>query len=154
MESFHRRQILGLGLGAMVPSAHAAFGSPLAFQIFSVRAQAAKDFPGTLRQVRDFDYRAVELVSFPGYSGSDARNGFGPLATLAPATVAKIIRDAGLSVAASHFKLEEFHDDRPIEWAKAIGLKYMTISDVPVAADMDAWKKIFERLNLCAERVR
>jgi sugar phosphate isomerase/epimerase len=148
-----RRQFLAIAAGTALPL-DAAFAYPLAFQIFSVRVAAAKDFPGTLRRVAGFGYREVELVSFHGYAAGDTRNGFGPLAPLEPGEIRRIIADAKLSVTASHFKLEELADDRPLAWASGIGLRHMIISDVPPAEDLDGWRRTFAGFIPIAERVR
>jgi sugar phosphate isomerase/epimerase len=161
----NRRKFVGVTMASLpivIPQRMKAFsfGEPLAFQLHAIRALAAKDFPGTLKKMADLGYRVVELVSFRGYSANTSRDGFAPLAPMAPAAIRKTIADAGLRSEAAHFKFEEFDEDRigqSIAWAQGVGLKRMTISDIsrgtPIT-NRDGWKKVYERLNLLGVRLR
>ena len=142
---------------ALAPHRLAAINEPLGFMLHAVRARAAADFPGTLRQVAALGYREVELVSFRGYASPAPRDGFGPLAPMAPAAIRAVIRDAGLTVSSAHFKFEEFAPARlgeSLEWAHGVGLEYMTVSDMPAATTLDAWKAHFDTLASLGERLR
>lgn len=41
---------------------------PIALQLYSVRNELQKDFPGTLAQVKEMGYDGVELAGLCGYS--------------------------------------------------------------------------------------
>jgi sugar phosphate isomerase/epimerase len=65
-----RRAFLKSTLAASVLAAHDAWSAdagrpvqPIGLQLYTVRAQAAKDLDGTLAQVRDAGYREVEMTS-------------------------------------------------------------------------------------------
>jgi len=158
-----RRQVLVSGLSAAgclltrAGSLHAYTpDGPLAFMIHPLRAAATKDLPGTLREVAKIGFQEVELISFRGFTGPSNREGFGPLAPLSAVEIRKFVRDAGLSVRSAHFRYAEFDDQRidySLEWARALELSYMTISDIGPAATMDEWKTHFDRLNQLGERV-
>src|SRR3954453_11898964 len=45
----------------------------IALQVYTVRTLAQDDFPGTLRQVADIGYRAVELAGLYSLSTAEAR---------------------------------------------------------------------------------
>ena len=63
---------------------------PISVQLYTVRDEAAKDFPGVLRTIADIGYEGVE---FAGLHGHD------------PKEIAAIIRDLGLQVSSSHAPL-------------------------------------------------
>ena len=64
---------------ALAPLATAApLGLPIGFQVYPVRQELAKDFPGTLKEFAAMGYRGVEMCSPPGYTSS----GFGALAKM------------------------------------------------------------------------
>jgi sugar phosphate isomerase/epimerase len=159
--SIDRRAFLARSLAALAVVAGrqrlAAFEAPLAFMLHAVRVRAAQDLPATLKAIARLGYSEVELVSFKGYASASNRDGFGPLAPLAPADIRSIIRDAGLTVSSAHFKFEEFDDARiadRIAWARGVGLEYMTVSDMPMATSLDEWKRHFGRMNQLGERIR
>lgn len=63
---------------------------PIALQLYTVREEAAKDFPSTLRKVADIGYKGVETA---GLHGCD------------PKEVAKMVADLGMVVCSSHTAL-------------------------------------------------
>ncbi len=60
---------------------------PISIQLYSVREDAAKDFPGTLRAIAGIGYKGVE---FAGLHGHD------------PKELAKLVADLGMKVSSSH----------------------------------------------------
>jgi len=64
---------------------------PIGFQTFPIREILAKDFPGTLKMMAGHGYKLVEMCSPQGY----ATIGFGPLASIKPSDMRKIITDSG-----------------------------------------------------------
>ena len=83
----------------------------LGLQLYSLRAQFAKDVPGTLDKVRDMGFKNVETAGTYG---------------MAPAKFKKELASRGLTVVSAHFPYEKFRDD--VEGvardAKALGAKY------------------------------
>ncbi|MDH7571011.1 MAG: DHH family phosphoesterase, partial [Armatimonadota bacterium] len=63
---------------------------PISLQLYSVRAEAAKDFAATLKKVADIGYKGVEFAGLHG---------------LAPAEVKKMVDDLGLEVSSAHMPL-------------------------------------------------
>jgi sugar phosphate isomerase/epimerase len=160
MEKVSRRGFLGsslaaagyVGAGALPLEAY-PLGFPLGFQSYGVRDRIGKDFPGTLKAVKELGYESVELCSFKGY----AKAGFGPLADMKPAEIRQVLKDVGMTAPSSHIQWAEFDDgaiDRTIEWAGGIGLKYMTLSMARRASTMDEWKQVFELMSKYGERVQ
>ena len=156
-----RRAFFGrAGMGAITAGFAAraqALDLPFGCQLHAVRTRAAADFPGTLAAIAALGYREVELVSFRGYASAATRDGFGPLAPLAPSSIRNTIRDAGLTANSAHFKFEEFQEstfaDR-VQWARGVGLQYMTVSDLPPQPTLEGWKRVFDALNTIGARVR
>jgi len=68
----------------------------IALQLYSVRELTAKDFLGTIRQVADFGYDAVQ---FAGFYGTDARE------------VKDVLDEKQLSVAGAHVGIEQLMSD-------------------------------------------
>jgi sugar phosphate isomerase/epimerase len=101
------RIILGAESAGIGPS----FKGPVGLQLYSLRAEFAKDVPGTLDKVRDFGFKDVELAGTYG---------------LTPEEFKKELDARGLKAISAHFPFERFKND--IEGiareAKALGLKY------------------------------
>jgi sugar phosphate isomerase/epimerase len=64
--------------------------TPIALQLYTVREEATRDFPGALRRVAQIGYRGVELAGLHGHK---------------PSEVAAMIRDLGLELSSSHTDL-------------------------------------------------
>jgi sugar phosphate isomerase/epimerase len=60
---------------------------PIAVQLYSVREEAAKDFPGVLKRVAEIGYKGVEFAGLHG---------------MAAAEVKRIVDDLGLQVSSAH----------------------------------------------------
>src|SRR2546423_10901607 len=88
------------------------FKGPLGLQLYSLRAQFAKDVPGTLDKVRDFGFEYVELAGTYG---------------MKPEQFKAELDARGLKPISGHFPFERFRDDLPalIKEAKALGFKYI-----------------------------
>lgn len=101
------------------------FASPSApsigVQLFSVRNDLAKDFPGTLKRVAAIGYREVEAAGFYNHSAADVK---------------QMMSDAGLHCVSAHYSLADLlkSTDATIAYAKALGLEYV-ICSAPWAAD-------------------
>jgi sugar phosphate isomerase/epimerase len=127
-------------------------GMPIGCQTYPVRAMIAKDFPGTLKQLADAGFQAIELCSPVGYAGS----GFGGLAKYKGAELRKIIGDAGLQCESSHFDIKELRENQAgrIAWAKDLGLTQMLVPslDGPRNPTMDDVKRAAGEYNKIGEK--
>lgn len=157
----NRRQFIeksAFGIGSAVLATHipmnlaAATGSkalkkPLGFQVWTVKDQLIKDFPGTLKMMADLGYQSVEMCSPPGYESS----GFGPLMKLKASEMKKIINDAGLVLESTHYGMSELRDNlnERIDFALESGQKQMICSSfwLPKNATMSDWMKAVDELN-------
>jgi sugar phosphate isomerase/epimerase len=168
MTTFSRRQFLGktaIGLGTAMVAAHIPFEIsasavsnmvklPLGFQVWTIKDDLIKDFPGTLKRMADLGYQAVEMCSPPGYIDS----GFEPLVKMKGAEMKKIINDAGLIFQSTHYGFNELKKDldKRIEFASESGQKQMILSSfwLPEKATLSDWLKAADELNAMGEKTK
>jgi len=127
-------------------------GLPIGCQTYPVRKMIAQDFRGTLRQLADAGFQAVELCSPVGYADA----GFGVLSQYKPPELRKILTDLNLQCVSSHFGIDELRKDLAgrIEWAKELGLTQMLVPslDGPKHPTVDDVKRAAEEYNKMAEQ--
>ncbi len=106
-----------LGSTAFSAKAGSFKGMP-GLQLYSLRAEFAKDVPGTLKLARDFGFRDVELAGTCG---------------LAPEKFKELLAANGLRPIGNHFPYERFRDDVEgiAREAEALGLKYAGCAWIP-----------------------
>ena len=94
------------------------FKGPVGLQLYSLRAQFAKDVPGTLDKVRDLGFKHVELAGTYG---------------LKPEEFKAMLDARGLKPIAGHFSYEKYRDDVEsiAKEAKALGLEYAGCAWIP-----------------------
>src|SRR5262245_8411195 len=87
------------------------FQGKLGLQLYSLRAEFAKDVPGTLDKVRDMGFKYVETAGTYGMS---------------PEKFRKECEARGLTIISAHMPYEKFRDDPEgvAKDAEALGLKY------------------------------
>lgn len=120
---------------------------PLGFQVWTIKDQLIKDFPGTLKMMSGLGYKSVEMCSPPGYESS----GFGPLVKLKASEMKRIVNDAGLVLESTHYGMGELRDNlnERIDFALESGQKQMICSSfwLPKDATMSDWMKASDELN-------
>jgi sugar phosphate isomerase/epimerase len=140
-----------LGAGALEVHAN-PLGLPIGCQTWPVRNMIAKDFPGTIKQLADAGFQAIELCSPVGY----AEHGFGGLAKYSGAELRKILSDAGVSCVSSHFGMDELRKNQAdrISWAKDVGLTQMLVASLggPEKPTMDDVKRAADEYNKMGEQ--
>jgi sugar phosphate isomerase/epimerase len=140
-----------LGAGAMKLRAN-PLDLPIGCQTWPVREMIGKDFPGTLRQLSDAGFQAVELCSPAGY----AEYGFGGLSKYTGAELRKILGDAGVGCVSSHFTILELRENQAarIAWAKDVGLTQMLVPTLggPAKPTMEDVKRAAEEYNKMGEQ--
>jgi sugar phosphate isomerase/epimerase len=101
-----------------------SFKGPVGLQLYSLRAQFAKDVPGTLDEVKRWGIRYVELAGT--YS-------------LTPEQFNAQLAERGLEPISAHFGFEEYRDNAEAVAlkAKALGLKYAGCAWIPHQGDFD-----------------
>ena len=161
MKTLSRRQFVNksvLGIGSAVLASNLPWNlnaampagtvkMPLGFQVWTIKDQLIKDFPGTLKMMAGLGYESVEMCSPPGYESS----GFGPLTKIKPGEMKKIINDAGLKFESTHYGMGELRDnlDERIAFAAESGQKQMILSSfwLPKGETMSDWMKAADELN-------
>ena len=143
-----------LAAGALVsPSLMAADKKRIGLQLYTVRDAMEKDPLGTLKRVAGIGYNSVEGAT---YTGSQKFYG------MAPREFAKALRDNGLIMPSSHYRLgEEKNNGQPLQgtmlhnWhqavndASAAGVKYMVCAWLSPAerGSLDHYKWLADELN-------
>src|SRR6267143_2084821 len=127
-------------------------GMPIGCQTWPVRDMVAKDFPGTIKQLAEAGFQAIELCSPVGYADS----GFAGLAKYSGTELRRILSDAGVTCTSSHFGIKELRNDQDgrIAWAKDVGLTQMLVPTLegPKKPTMDDVKREADEYNKMGER--
>lgn len=86
----------------------------IAYQLYSARAEAQKDFKSTLKTVKAIGYDAVEFAGFFGFSS---------------AKILSFLNEAGLEAASSHVPLKELKENLKhiIQFHKEIGCNRIVV---------------------------
>jgi len=113
-----------LSAGAADTVAPKSFKGPVGLELYSLRAEFAKDIPGTLEKVRGYGIKYVELAG---------------TYTLAPGQFKELLEARGLKAISGHFPYERFRDDVDgvARDAKALGLQYAGCAWIPHKGDFD-----------------
>lgn len=116
------KSIVTLLVGATVAAASALSAAPkdrpVGLQLYSLRADFAKNVPGTLDRVKAYGFKYVELAG---------------TYNLHPARFKEMLDARGLVPVAGHFGYEQYRDklDDVIKEAKTLGLKYAGCAWIP-----------------------
>ena len=106
-----------------------------AAQLFTLRNELEKDFPGVLRELKNMGWQAVQISGLRGHTAEE---------------IAKALRETGLKTAGMHVSLEMINNDLPevLRQAELFGTKDLrrTVSDGRTAqrAWLSASQKQFE----------
>jgi sugar phosphate isomerase/epimerase len=113
---------------------------PLALQLYSLREDAAKDFPTVLKKTAAMGYKGVE---FAGLHDHD------------PAEVAKIVADLGMECVSAHMGLPTSESvNQVVDEAKALGIGYIVSGGGPNDyKDLASIQAIAEKFAAAAELV-
>ncbi len=83
--------------------------APIGLQLYTIRAEAEKDYAAAVRKVAEIGYVGVETAGFPGTT---------------PEAASKLFQELGLQVSSAHIKLPLGADKNEVlETAAAIGTK-------------------------------
>jgi sugar phosphate isomerase/epimerase len=131
-------------LAAAGRTVFAARRIPIGVQLYSVREECAKDFPGVLAGVARLGYQGVE---FAGYYGRTAPE------------LKKLLDDNGLKCFGSHIQLAAFQGDelqRTIDFNLAIGNQYLIVPSLPdkYRGSIQAWTETARMFNEIDQKLR
>jgi len=114
---------------------------PIAVQLYTLRDDAAKDFPAVLRQVAGLGYAGVELAGAHGMAAPDLR---------------RLLDDLGLKVAGSHTGIEQLEADlnAVLEYNETIGNRWVVCPWMPEERRKTAggWKQVAATLAAIGEK--
>src|ERR1700722_4601058 len=110
---------------------------PVALQLYSVRDDCARDFPGTLQAVAKMGYDGVEFAGYYGHTAESLR---------------KNLDDLGLRAAGAHVAIDLMLGDRlseTIEYHRTLGVPYLIVPWLgnSYRDSIDAWKRTAETMN-------
>ncbi|MDI9432787.1 MAG: sugar phosphate isomerase/epimerase [Planctomycetota bacterium] len=141
--SFAAAGLMGAGCGNGMRNTFAKRQLPVGVQLYSVRAECAKDLPGTIAKVAAMGYDGVEFAGYYDYSAKDLR---------------KILDDNGLKCCGTHTQMDTLSDanlDATIEFNTILGNKYLIVPWLQPndASPKEAWLAYAKRFNQLAEKV-
>jgi sugar phosphate isomerase/epimerase len=140
-------------LRAQASQVRGPLGRPIGLQIYTVRNEAAKDLPGTLKAIADIGYGEIELAGLPARPVAEMRT---------------MLADSGLAVPSMHSGMSDLQAgaEQRIEYAKALGIQYLVCSfpstakpggapsSIAAGLTLDDWKWNAEQLNRIGELAR
>lgn len=114
---------------------------PIGLQLYTVRDECGKDFPGTVAAVAKMGYAGVD---FAGYYGKTAQQ------------LKQLLDDNGLKCCGSHIGLGEMQGDRlarTIEFHKTLGNKFLIVPSMG-GNTRQAWLDAAKTFNEIAEKLK
>jgi len=115
---------------------------PIGLQLYTVRNECGKDFPGTVAAVAKMGYAGVD---FAGYYNRNAQQ------------LKQLLDDNGLKCCGSHIGLNTLVGDqlaRTVEFHKAIGNKFLIVPGGIGGPTKQAWLDAAKRFNEVAEKLK
>lgn len=117
---------------------------PVGLQLYSVRADCARDLRGTIEAVAKMGYDGVEFAGYYDYSAQDLR---------------RMLDDNGLKCCGTHTAMDTLSDANlpgTIEFNQTLGNKFLIVPWLTAEGPNPAriWRRYAERFNVLAEKVK
>jgi sugar phosphate isomerase/epimerase len=117
---------------------------PVGLQLWTVRKECEKDFPGTVAAVAKMGYQGVEFAGYYGRKAEDVR---------------KMLDDNGIKCCGTHTQFDTLMGDnlaKTIEFNKVIGNKYLIVPwlDPKTHTTKASWLEVAKTFNELAEKVK
>lgn len=149
-----RRDFIGVAAGAVALTQPlvAKKRVPVALELFSLRAEAGKDLPGTLAAIKKMGYEGIELVCEKGGLVSNETLWGRPFKE-----VAKMVKDSGLKVYSIHHGLRLLQGEqleRTIEINKMVGNRNVTCSWMNAAKTIAEWYEHAKTYNAIQAKLK
>lgn len=149
MPNYNRREFIGTaaaGAAVLMAGTSGMFAAarkkiPIGVQLYSVRATAPSDVPGTLAGIKKIGYEGVE---FAGYYNKDA------------AELKKLLDDNGLKCCGTHIGLQTMSGDaleKTVEFNHTLDNKLLVVPSMQ-AKTLDDWAKNAETFTGIAEKLK
>lgn len=140
----NRREFLQISIaaaGGLAATGQAATSPvrPLGVQLYTVRQEAERDLPATLKTIHEIGYKEVET--------------YWDIYNRPAAELRRMIGDHGLSLPSGHFNYEGL--ESKLDYAKTLGVDYVVCPMLPknLGNTLDGFKKAADQLNLWGEKV-
>ncbi len=115
----------------------------LAVELYTLREETARDFPGTLRQVAEAGYSGVEFAGYGSHT---------------PAELRRVLDDLGLVAAGSHVSLAQLETrlEQVIEDVQTLGARHLACPSLPEERrrTADDYRRIGEQLSGIGEQCK
>jgi sugar phosphate isomerase/epimerase len=151
MECSRRQFLAAAGAAASVTPLIAAKRIPIALELYSLRAEAGKDLPGTLAAIKKMGYDGIELVCEKGGLVSNETLWGRPFRD-----VAKIVKESGLKVYSIHHGFHLLKDDqidRTIEINKMVKNRNVTCSWMDATKTIAPWYEHAKAYNAIQKKL-
>jgi sugar phosphate isomerase/epimerase len=117
---------------------------PIALQLYSVREDCARDFPGTLEAVANMGYEGVEFAGYYGRSTDELK---------------KMLDSLGLRAAGTHISVDALLGDelqRTIKFNRILGNRFLIVPWLPeeMRSSKAEWLKTAHLMNHIAEKIK
>ena len=117
---------------------------PTGLQLYSVRKERAKDFPGAIAQVAQTDYQGVEFAGYYDHTAKEVR---------------KMLDDNGLQCCGAHTRLATLQGDElksTIEYNQVPGHNKLIVPWLPAEQypDKESWIKLRGEFNAISDKVK
>src|SRR5690242_12314342 len=131
--------LLAVGFG-LTATQGATFNEDVGLQLYSLRAQFTKNVPETVKKVRDFGFKKVELAS---------------TYNLSPEKFKQMLDENKLKAVSGHYPFDRYEKDAEgiAKEAKVFGLEYVGCAWIPHDGDFDEaeCRKAVEVFNRAGE---
>jgi len=115
---------------------------PIGLQLYTVRNECGKDFPGTLEAVAKMGYAGVDFAGYYNRKAEDLK---------------KLLDDNGLKCCGSHIGLGSMLGDnlkKTVEFHKTIGNKFLIVPGGIGGKTKEDWLKAAKQFNEVAEKLK
>ncbi len=129
------------GLAAAGPLLKAASKIPVGLELYSIREDCAKDWPGSLKAVAEMGYEGVEFAGYHDWSANDLK---------------KLLDDNGLQAPSAHVSLELFAPGqiaKTIEFHRELGINLLVVPSHR-SQTVDGWREFAGELTRISEQLK
>lgn len=145
-----RRDMLRVGGAVLLAGGSRVLGAegeaakkvPIGLQLYTLRAEAGKDLPGTIAAVAKAGYVGIEFAGYYGRKADELR---------------KMLDDNGLKCCGTHTGMGTLLGDnlaKTIEFNKTLGNRYLIVPGGIGGKTKDAWVEAAKRFSEIAEKLK